>query len=200
MLRLRDLLQRQQPETAGLILITGNQSESELIPVFIRSLTQHTLETVEISDYSRYLLRADGSYGQDITRLVRFPFAQRRTLYLLEWRMPRRFPHTTLGENWLGTIVKFNSSKPEEFREVRSLVESLHPLPRPFILVAIPRKPENVWSFEDLRLALGLEQSDILMECDCTQYQSTKDVISTLAESLPETEFARYLREALTKE
>src|SRR5665647_653505 len=60
-----------------------------------------------------------------------------------------------LSEGMLGFIVMVDSSRPETFREARSILETFHAYaPTPYVVAANKQDMQEAWDIDDMRLSL----------------------------------------------
>jgi small GTP-binding protein len=82
-------------------------------------------------------------------------------LYLFGTPGQRRFDFMweILAEGMLGFVVMVDSSKPETFREAKSILETFRAYaPTPYVVAANKQDHPDAWSPEDLRIALRIEE------------------------------------------
>lgn len=104
-------------------------------------------------------------------------------LYLFGTPGQRRFDFMweILAEGMLGFIVMVDSTKPETFREAKSILETFRAYaPTPYVVAANKQDREDAWAPEDLRLALRIEQSVKLLPCVARDRESVRDVLLEL--------------------
>jgi small GTP-binding protein len=110
-------------------------------------------------------------------------------LYLFGTPGQRRFDFMweILAEGMLGFVVMVDSSKPETFREAKSILETFRAYaPTPYVVVANKQDLPDAWDPEDLRIALRIEENVKLLPCDATKKDSVKDVLLELLYSILE--------------
>ncbi|HRF93726.1 MAG: ATP/GTP-binding protein [bacterium] len=104
-------------------------------------------------------------------------------LYLFGTPGQRRFDFMweILAEGMLGFIVMVDSTKPETFREAKSILETFRAYaPTPYVVAANKQDREDAWAPEDLRLALRIEPSVKLLPCVARDRESVRDVLLEL--------------------
>jgi small GTP-binding protein len=104
-------------------------------------------------------------------------------LYLFGTPGQRRFDFMweILAEGMLGFIVMVDSTKPETFREAKSILETFRAYaPTPYVVAANKQDREDAWTPEDLRLALRIEPSVKLLPCVARDRESVRDVLLEL--------------------
>ena len=110
-------------------------------------------------------------------------------LYLFGTPGQRRFDFMweILAEGMLGFVVMVDSSKPETFREAKSILETFRAYaPTPYVVAANKQDHPDAWSPEDLRIALRIEESVKLLPCVAMDKESVKNVLLELLYSILE--------------
>src|SRR5512143_3843505 len=82
-------------------------------------------------------------------------------LYLFGTPGQRRFDFMweILAEGMLGFVVMVDSTKPETFREAKSILETFRAYaPTPYVVAANKQDAPDAWAPEDLRIALRVEE------------------------------------------
>jgi small GTP-binding protein len=86
-----------------------------------------------------------------------------------------------LSEGMLGFIVMVDSTRPETFKEARSILETFHAYaPTPYIVAANKQDMADAWEVEDIRLALRLDPSVKILPCIAKKKSSVKTVLLEL--------------------
>jgi small GTP-binding protein len=92
-----------------------------------------------------------------------------------------------LAEGMLGFIVMVDSSKPETFREAKSILETFRAYaPTPYVVAANKQDHPDAWKPEDLRIALRIEDNVKLLPCIAVEKESVKTVLLELLYSILE--------------
>ncbi|PJF44224.1 MAG: GTP-binding protein [Phototrophicales bacterium] len=111
-------------------------------------------------------------------------------LYLFGTPGQRRFDFMweILAEGMLGFVVMVDSSKPETFKEARSILETFRAYaPTPYVVAANKQDHEDAWKPEDLRIALRIEDEDVkLLPCIATDIDYVREVLLELLYSILE--------------
>jgi len=110
-------------------------------------------------------------------------------LYLFGTPGQRRFDFMwqILAEGMLGFGVMVDSSKPETFREAKSILETFRAYaPTPYVVAANKQDHPDAWSPEDLRIALRIEEGVKLLPCVAREKESVKNVLLELLYSILE--------------
>jgi uncharacterized protein len=86
-----------------------------------------------------------------------------------------------LSEGMLGFIVIVDSTRPETFKEARSILETFHAYaPTPYIVAANKQDLPDAWDVEDIRLALRLDPGIKVLPCIAHEKSSVKTVLLEL--------------------
>ncbi len=86
-----------------------------------------------------------------------------------------------LSEGMLGFIVVVDSTRPETFKEARSILETFHAYaPTPYVVVANKQDCADAWSVDDIRLALRLDPAIKLLPCIAKKKSSVKTALLEL--------------------
>lgn len=104
-------------------------------------------------------------------------------LYLFGTPGQKRFDFMweILSEGMLGFVVMVDSTRPETFREARSILETFRKYARtPCIVAANKQDSEDAWEIEDLRIALRLEESIKLIPCVALERGQVKTALLEL--------------------
>lgn len=90
-----------------------------------------------------------------------------------------------LSEGMLGFIVMIDSTRPETFREGRSILETFRAYaPTPYVVAANKQDVPDAWNLEDMRNVLRLSPKIKLLPCVATQKTSVKSVLLELLYSI----------------
>jgi len=104
-------------------------------------------------------------------------------LYLFGTPGQKRFDFMweILSEGMLGFIVLVDSSRPETFREARSILETFRAYaPTPYIVAANKQDREDAWELEDMRIALRLDSRVKLLPCVAIDKECVKNILLEL--------------------
>lgn len=110
-------------------------------------------------------------------------------LYLFGTPGQRRFEFMweILSEGMLGFVVMVDSSRPETFREARTILETFHAYaPTPYVVTANKQDLPEAWDPEDLRIALRLDKKIKLLPCIANDKDRVKQVLLELLYSILE--------------
>ncbi len=108
-------------------------------------------------------------------------------LYLFGTPGQKRFEFMweILSEGMLGFVVMVDSTRPETFREAKSILETFRAYaPTPYVVAANKQDHEEAWSIEDLRIALRLAPEVKLIPCVATDREKVKNVLLELLYSI----------------
>jgi len=108
-------------------------------------------------------------------------------LYLFGTPGQKRFDFMweILSEGMLGFVVMVDSTRPESFREARSILETFHAYaPTPYVVAANKQDRGDAWDLEDLRIALRLSPHVKVVNCIATKKESVKNVLLELLYSI----------------
>jgi len=108
-------------------------------------------------------------------------------LYLFGTPGQKRFEFMweILSEGMLGFVVMVDSTRPETFREAKSILETFRAYaPTPYVVAANKQDNDEAWSIEDLRIALRLAPEVKLIPCVATDRERVKNVLLELLYSI----------------
>jgi small GTP-binding protein len=108
-------------------------------------------------------------------------------LYLFGTPGQKRFDFMweILSEGMLGFVVMIDSTRPETFREARSILETFRAYaPTPYVVAANKQDCDDAWELDDLRIALRLDHQVKLLPCIATSKENVKNVLLELLYSI----------------
>ena len=108
-------------------------------------------------------------------------------LYLFGTPGQKRFDFMweILSEGMLGFIVMVDSTRPETFREARTILETFRAYaPTPYIVAANKQDLPDAWEVEDMRIALRLDPTIKLLPCVSVDRESVKETLLELLETI----------------
>ena len=108
-------------------------------------------------------------------------------LYLFGTPGQKRFDFMweILSEGMLGFIVMVDSTRPETFREARSILQTFRAYaPTPYVVAANKQDMPDAWDLGDMRLALRLEPKVKLLPCIARKKDTVKTVLLELLYSI----------------
>jgi uncharacterized protein len=108
-------------------------------------------------------------------------------LYLFGTPGQRRFDFMweILSEGMLGFIVMVDSTRPETFREARSILETFRAYaPTPYVVAANKQDRPDAWDVDDMRVALRLDSKIKILPCVARKKDSVKKVLLELLYSI----------------
>jgi uncharacterized protein len=104
-------------------------------------------------------------------------------LYLFGTPGQKRFDFMweILSEGMLGFVVLVDSTRPETFREARSILETFRAYaPTPYIVAANKQDKADAWSVDDLKIALRLDPKTKILPCVAMNKDTVKTVLLEL--------------------
>jgi uncharacterized protein len=108
-------------------------------------------------------------------------------LYLFGTPGQKRFDFMweILSEGMLGFIVMVDSTRPETFREARSILETFRAYaPTPYVVAANKQDQPDAWDIDDMRIALRLDPNVKFLPCIALDKESVKNVLLELLYSI----------------
>lgn len=108
-------------------------------------------------------------------------------LYLFGTPGQKRFDFMweILSEGMLGFVVMVDSTRPETFRESRSILETFRAYaPTPYVVAANKQDCQDAWDLEDMRIALRLDPNVKLLPSVALEKESVKVVLLELLFSI----------------
>jgi uncharacterized protein len=108
-------------------------------------------------------------------------------LYLFGTPGQRRFDFMweILSEGMLGFVVMIDSTRPETFREARTILETFRAYaPTPYVVAANKQDHGDAWDLDDMRIALRLDNRVKLLSCVATEKEAVKNVLLELLYSI----------------
>src|SRR5664279_694676 len=149
------------------IVVTGpfNAGKTE----FIRSVSEIDVVSTErkISSEAEKI-KENTTVAMDFGRIT---VDDDLVLYLFGTPGQKRFDFMweILSEGMLGFVVMVDSSRPETFREARSILETFRAYaPTPYIVAANKQDKPDAWDIQDVRHALRLDSQTKLLPCVAT--------------------------------
>ncbi len=161
------------------IVVTGpfNSGKTE----FIRSVSEIDVVSTErkiSSEMER--VKETTTVAMDFGRIT---VDEDLVLYLFGTPGQRRFDFMweILSEGMLGFIVMVDSTRPETFREARSILETFRAYaPTPYVVTANKQDRPDAWDIDDMRVALRLDSRIKLLPCIATRKESVKSALLEL--------------------
>jgi hypothetical protein len=108
-------------------------------------------------------------------------------LYLFGTPGQKRFDFMweILSEGMLGFVVAVDSTRPETFREARTILETFKAYaPTPFVVAANKQDHNDAWDVEDMRVALRLDPAVKMLPCIAKDKETVKKVLLELLFSI----------------
>lgn len=165
------------------IVVTGpfNSGKTE----FIRSVSEIDVVSTErkISSETEKVKSAT-TVAMDFGRIT---VDEDLVLYLFGTPGQKRFDFMweILSEGMLGFIVMVDSTRPETFREARSILETFRAYaPTPYVVAANKQDRPDAWEMDDMRVALRLDPKVKLLPCVAPDKEAVKSVLLELLYSI----------------
>ncbi|MFU8773269.1 MAG: GTP-binding protein [Anaerolineales bacterium] len=165
------------------MVVTGpfNSGKTE----FIRSVSEIDVVSTEkkISSGSERIKNTT-TVAMDFGRIT---IDKELVLYLFGTPGQKRFDFMweILSEGMLGFVVMVDSTRPETFRESRSILETFRAYaPTPYVVTANKQDCQDAWDVEDMRIALRLDPNVKLLPCVAWDKESVKIVLLELLFSI----------------
>ncbi len=168
------------------MVITGPFSSGKT--EFIRAISEIDVVTTErgISSEAERAVKEFTTVAMDFGRIT---VDDDLVLYLFGTPGQRRFDFMweILAEGMLGFVVMVDSTKPETFREAKSILETFRAYaPTPYVVAANKQDLPDAWNTDDLRIALRIEEGIKLLPCVASDKESVKTVLLELLYSILE--------------
>jgi hypothetical protein len=153
---------------------------------FIRSVSEIDVVSTErrVSATSEKTVKESTTVAMDFGRIT---VDDDLILYLFGTPGQKRFDFMweILSEGMLGFIVMVDSTRPETFREARSILETFRAYaPTPYVVAANKQDKKDAWEPEDMRHALRLDPKVKFLPCIATDRESVKSVLLELLYSI----------------
>ena len=153
---------------------------------FIRSVCEIDVVSTErkISSNQEKAVKEQTTVAMDFGRIT---VDDDLVLYLFGTPGQRRFDFMweILSEGMLGFVVMVDSTRPETFREARSILETFRAYaPTPYVVAANKQDMKDAWEVEDMRHALRLDSKVKLVTCTATDRVSVKAILLELLYSI----------------
>ncbi len=168
------------------MVVTGpfNAGKTE----FIQSVSEIDVVSTErkISSATERAVKEATTVAMDFGRIT---VDDDLVLYLFGTPGQKRFDFMweILSEGMLGFIVLVDSTRPETFREARTILETFRAYaPTPYVVAANKQDLPDAWDLEDMRHALRLDPKVKLLPCVAKDRESVKKVLLELLYSILE--------------
>jgi len=153
---------------------------------FIRSVSEIDVVSTErkVSADGERSVKSATTVAMDFGRIT---VDEDLVLYLFGTPGQKRFDFMweILSEGMLGFIVMVDSTRPETFREGRSILETFRAYaPTPYVVAANKQDASDAWDIEDMRHALRLDSKVKLLPCVATDKATVKNVLLELLYSI----------------
>lgn len=162
------------------MVITGPFSSGKT--QFIRSISEIDVVSTDeaVTAKGEALVKESTTVAMDFGRIT---VDDDLVLYLFGTPGQRRFDFMweILAEGMLGFVVMVDSTKPETFREAKSILETFRAYaPTPYVVAANKQDMAEAWNTDDLRIALRIEEGVKLLPCVASDKESVKTVLLEL--------------------
>ncbi len=167
------------------IVVTGpfNSGKTELI----RSVSEIDVVSTEKKVSSeREMVKESTTVAMDFGRIT---VDDDLVLFLFGTPGQKRFDFMweILSEGMLGFIVMIDSTRPETFKEARSILETFRAYaPTPYLVAANKQDLPDAWEVGDIRLALRLDPAIKILPCTAKKKNSVKTILLELLYSILE--------------
>ena len=161
------------------IVVTGpfNSGKTELI----RSVSEIDVVSTEKKVSSeREMVKESTTVAMDFGRIT---VDDDLVLFLFGTPGQKRFDFMweILSEGMLGFIVMIDSTRPETFKEARSILETFRAYaPTPYLVAANKQDLPEAWEVDDIRLALRLDPGIKILPCSAKKKSSVKTILLEL--------------------
>jgi hypothetical protein len=166
------------------MVITGPFSAGKT--QFIQSVSE-----IEVVSTERKLTQAEERAVKETTTIAmdfgRITVDDDLVLYLFGTPGQKRFDFMweILSEGMLGFIVMVDSTRPETFREARSILETFRAYAStPYVVAANKQDIKDAWDIQDMRHALRLDGGTKILPCIATDKKHVKTVLLELLYSI----------------
>jgi small GTP-binding protein len=168
------------------MVITGPFSSGKT--EFISSISEIDVVTTErgITTAAEKTVKDTTTVAMDFGRIT---VDDDLVLYLFGTPGQRRFDFMweILAEGMLGFVVMVDSTKPETFREAKSILETFRAYAStPYVVAANKQDMPDAWNTDDLKIALRIEDNVKLLPCVAKDKESVKTVLLELLYSILE--------------
>ncbi len=153
---------------------------------FIQSVSEIEVVATErkISSKAERAIKDATTVAMDFGRIT---VDEDLVLYLFGTPGQKRFDFMweILSEGMLGFIVMVDSTRPETFREARSILETFRAYaPTPYVVAANKQDMQDAWELDDMRHALRLAGKTKILPCVATDKKQVKVVLLELLYSI----------------
>ncbi len=153
---------------------------------FIRSVSEIDVVSTErkVSADGERAIKNATTVAMDFGRIT---VDEDLVLYLFGTPGQKRFDFMweILSEGMLGFIVMVDSTRPETFREARSILETFRAYaPTPYVVAANKQDMADAWDIDDMRHALRLDGKVKLLPCVASDKATVKNVLLELLYSI----------------
>ena len=161
------------------MVITGPFSSGKT--EFIRSISEIDVVSTERKITSQAeKIKENTTVAMDFGRIT---VDDDLVLYLFGTPGQKRFDFMweILSEGMLGFVVLVDSTRPETFREARSILETFRAYaPTPYIVAANKQDKADAWEVDDIKIALRLDSKVKILPCVAMNKDTVKTVLLEL--------------------
>ena len=155
---------------------------------FIQSISEIDVVSTErkVSHPAERAVKETTTIAMDFGRIT---VDEDLVLYLFGTPGQKRFDFMweILSEGMLGFVVMVDSTRPETFREARSILETFRAYaPTPYVVAANKQDVKDAWELGDMRHALRLDDDIKILPCVATDKKHVKAVLLELLYSILE--------------
>lgn len=154
---------------------------------FIQTVSEIDVVATERKITSRRkVLKETTTVAMDFGRIT---VDEELVLYLFGTPGQKRFDFMweILSEGMLGFIVMVDSTRPETFREARTILETFRAYaPTPYVVAASKQDLPDAWDISDMRIALRLDPAIEIIPCVAIEKNSVKNTLLTLLTKIVE--------------
>jgi len=153
---------------------------------FIRSVSEIDVVSTErkISSDGERAVKQATTVAMDFGRIT---VDEDLVLYLFGTPGQKRFDFMweILSEGMLGFIVMVDSTRPETFREARSILETFRAYaPTPYVVAGNKQDRADAWELDDMRNALRIDPRVKLLPCVASDRGAVRNVLLELLYSI----------------
>ena len=152
---------------------------------FIKAISEiEVVSTERRATDDTKLIKKETTVAMDFGRIA---VADDLVLHLFGTPGQKRFEFMweILSEGMLGFVVMVDSTRPETFREAKSILETFRAYaPTPYVVAANKQDHPDAWAADDLRIALRLAPEVKLIPCIATDREKVKNVLLELLYSI----------------
>jgi small GTP-binding protein len=153
----------------------------------------NSVSDIDVVSTERKISRASEAATKEATTVAmdfgRITVDEELVLYLFGTPGQRRFDFMweILSEGMLGFVVIVDSTKPETFKEAKSILNTFNGFSKsPFVIAANKQDLDDAWEPGDIRIILRLDSDVKVLPCTAHNRESVKNVLLELLYSIME--------------